>query len=166
MCIIRGYLVLTDNYQSERRLFYLKDIFIYLISTLIIIGLFLGFVILPNSSSSFNGFNVLIDNQIVFSITADGDISISQDYTDYIEYSTNEDVVKVIIHSKNHQGGFNQIEFNKTYKTAKVTESNCSNSKDCVFSPSISSSGAIYCAPHQLKITAIGGSQFIPPSVG
>ena len=157
---------MADKYQEQRRLFYLKDIFIYLISALVIVGLFLGFVILPNSSSSFDGFNLLVDNQIVFTITADGDLSISQDYQDHVEYSTSGDIIKVTIYSKTHQGGFNQIEFNLADKTAKVTESNCSNSKDCVFSPSISTSGAIYCAPHLLKITAIGGGQFIPPSVG
>lgn len=157
---------LAQNYQSERRLFYLKDVFIYLISALIIAGLFLGFIVLPNSSRDFNGFNILVDNQIVFSYLSNGDINIDSDFTQNIQYSVNGDLIKITIHSTKHQGGFNVVEINKKEKTAKVIESNCSNSKDCVFSPSISSSGAIYCAPHALKITAIGGSEFVPPTVG
>lgn len=155
-----------QNYQSERRLFYIKDIFIYLVSALIIVGLFLGFIVFPNYSQSFNGFNLLVDNEIVFSYLSDGEIIVGDNHSQNVKYSIDGDTIKVTIYSTAHQGGYNVVEINKTEKTAKVIDSNCSNSKDCVFSPSISSSGAIYCAPHALKITAIGGSEFIPPSVG
>ena len=157
---------MTTKYQNERRLFYLKDIIVYLVAALVIFGLFLGFVILPKSASSFSGFNVLVDNNIVLTYDSAGDIHIDENYAQNIEYSIDNQVVKITIHSTTHHGGYNVIEINTSEKTAKVVESNCSNSKDCVFSPSISISGAIYCAPHALKVTAIGGGDFIPPSVG
>ncbi len=157
---------MTTKYNSERRLFYIKDLIVYLVALLVIIGLFLGFIIFPKTNSSFKGFNVSVKGDIILTCYADGQIVIAQNYLENVEYFTSENVITIKILSLTHHDGYNQIEINTKEKTAKVVESNCSNSKDCVFSPKISTSGAIYCAPHGLKISAIGDSPFIPPTVG
>jgi len=157
---------LTAKYKSEKRLFYVKDLIVYLVASLVIIGLFLGFIIFSKSNSSFKGFNISVKGHVIFTFHANGDISIDEDYQDVIQYTTSGDVITIKVLSTTHHDGYNQIEINTKEKTANVVESNCSNSKDCVFSPKISTSGAIYCAPHELKISAIGDGSFIPPTTG
>ena len=68
-------------------------------------------------------------------------------------------------HTDETHTGFNLIFINTIERYAKMQDSTCSHSKDCVHSPSITNSGIIYCAPHGSKITLLGTND-IPPWTG
>ena len=69
----------------------------------------------------------------------------------------NSDTVKLLFvtdgGSLSEHTDYNIIEINKSARSVRITESDCSNRKDCVYSPAITNSaGLIVCSPHRLRI--------------
>ncbi len=160
-------MVLTADLDKNKKIFYLKDLLVYLSAIAIVLALFCAFVIFPKTSKSFTGFNLSVNNDIALSVSFDGQVNVSSEYVNLIDYVKDGDSIILTVHSNVHLDGYNKIVIDLKNKTALVSESNCSNSKDCVYTPKISNTGAIYCAPHALKISAIGSaSEFVPPTVG
>ena len=55
------------------------------------------------------------------------------------------------------KNSFNTIEVDSNSRQVSVTDSNCSNSKDCVHTSAIKDGyGIIICVPHDLKILPVG----------
>ena len=143
-----------------------NDIFIYAAVIICLILLFVFLVIVPQSNLT-EGFTVHKDGENVCTFTfSDKKLSINDDFSSLIEMCEEDDGLTVIVYTNTDKHSYNKIFFSYSDKSAKVVESNCSSSKDCTFSPSITSQGAIYCAPHKLKVSPIGNSGISIPITG
>lgn len=149
---------------SSSKLFYTRDLFAYAFVALFVAFLIIVFVVLPSNKQA-NGFCVKKDGQVVFYFT-NNTVKIQNDYDDLIETVGIQNGVEVTIYTDSNKTNFNVILFDLSNKTAKVTKSTCSHSKDCCYSPAISNSGIIYCAPHGLSIEPIASGGFTPPVTG
>ena len=145
-------------------LFLRGDIAIYLLVIIIVLGLFL-FPLLGNKTVNSSGFCVLVENKKAVTFYNDKTLLVENDFIDLVETQKNQSgyFVKIYSHDKK---GYNVIFFDTTNLTAKVVESNCSASKDCVHFPELKDKGTIYCAPHQLKISILENGGFTPPIAG
>ncbi len=146
-----------------KRPFEKADIIIYGVCLALIIILFLS-VFLLKSDDENTGFKVTVDGKVAVTFEFNKDITVEPAFNDLVTIDKNENFisVKLLTLDKN---GYNVIVFDLERKTAKITESNCSSSKDCVHFPEIKASGTIYCAPHQLKVAPLS-EKFKSPIAG
>lgn len=153
-------------YRKENlKLFKPIDILIYALLIIGVFSLFLFFVILPANSSN-NGFTVTINGKTIFNYhygayTVD---LVDYEMADHIVYDKQASTITVYVDDDKQD--FNVIKIDEANKTAKVIDANCSISKDCVYTPSIKNGSAIVCAPHKLKIVALGDKAIRPPTTG
>ncbi len=153
-------------YRKENlKLFKPIDLLVYALLIIGVFSLFLFFVILPASSSS-DGFTVTINGKTIFnyhygSYTVD---LVDYKMADHIVYDKQKSTITIYL--DDNKQDFNLIEIDEANKTAKVIDANCSLSKDCVYTPSIKNGSAIVCAPHKLKIVALGDKAIRPPTTG
>ena len=142
-----------------------SDIFIYSALAIAIAILFVLFVIVPAIKPT-NGFAVYKDGQTVLTYSLDEKkLEVLPEFISLVDVKENENGITITIYDNADKLGYNVIFIDKKSNTAKVTKSNCSSSKECVHSPAISNTGAIYCAPRGIKISPISGD-FLPPIVG
>ena len=154
------------NVIKKSKPFKTGDLFVYLAVLVIITALFLSFVILPNRTKT-SGFSVTVDGELYFSFTpTDKSLVIADGKESFIERKDTEDGVFITVYTLADKSEYNVIFFDVKDLTAKVTESNCSTSHDCTFTPEIKDSGAIYCAPHALKIAPTSSDGFSEPTTG
>lgn len=147
----------------NRKPFEKADVIIYSVCLLLIVSLFI-LVPLSKNSQENTGFKISVDGKIAVILEFDKEIVVESDYSDLVSIEKKQDLYQVKILTKD-KNGYNLIEFDLKEKTAKVIESNCSSSKDCVHFPKIKTSGTIYCAPHKLKISPLK-EEFKSPVVG
>ncbi|MCD8309387.1 MAG: NusG domain II-containing protein [Clostridia bacterium] len=135
---------------KSNKFFKVWDIIIYAVLAVVIVALFLS-VFLTSDNSPLSGINVYYNNEVVFTyafddnkyeILSESNISVEEDDNSLTVYFTTDG-----------GDGHNTIYIDTSNKTVKVTESDCSNRKDCVYMSAISdNSGLIVCTPHRLKI--------------
>lgn len=157
----------SDIYTKvkSKKPFEFNDIFVYSALTLLILVLFICFVIIPQKSAPL-GIEVRKNNQKVLSFHySSNTIVIENEFNELVEVSDHNDGKLITIYTNTDKTGFNKIYIDLQNKTAKMQDSTCSHSKDCVSLPKISDSGMIFCAPHALKITPID-SKGTPPWTG
>ncbi len=155
------------RYAKDEKLFYKSDIFVYIGLALAIVCLFLIFFF-PKSCAKddFSTFSVYSADKVVltFDCESDNPLNLSEDYAHLVESEIKGNEYIITVYTSIDKVGFNKIVFNKAENSAKVIESTCSASKDCVYAPKLTAAGSIYCAPHTLKI--VKGSGLTPPTVG
>ncbi|MEG1394302.1 MAG: NusG domain II-containing protein [Clostridia bacterium] len=84
--------------------------------------------------------------------------------SDMIKEERNGDKIFVTV---TINGEFNLIEIDTAKRAVRVKDSDCSPSKECVHTPTITrSNGSIVCVPHKLVIQGVGKGQIDNPSVG
>ena len=157
----------SDIYTKvkSKKTFEFNDIFVYSALTLLILVLFICFVIIPQKSTPL-GIEIRKNNQKVLSFHySSNTIVIENEFNELVEVSDHNDGKLITIYTNTDKTGFNKIYIDLQNKTAKMQDSTCSHSKDCVSLPKISDSGMIFCAPHALKITPID-SKGTPPWTG
>ena len=137
---------------------------------LIIVGavlfLFIIFVISPNKKNA-EGFTVKKGENTVCTFTyLNQTLSVNSDYINLVVSEKTDGGFIITVYTSNDKSGYNELTVDTTAKTVKVSKSTCSVSKDCVYSPAIGNDGAIYCAPHDLKIIPTNGSGYVPPVTG
>ena len=157
----------SDIYTKvkSKKTFEFNDIFVYSALTLLILVLFICFVIIPQKSTPL-GIEIRKNNQKVLSFHySSNTIVIENEFNELVEVSDHNDGKLITIYTNAEKTGFNKIYIDLQNKTAKMQDSTCSHSKDCVSLPKISDSGMIFCAPHALKITPID-SKGTPPWTG
>lgn len=142
---------------SSSKPFYKRDLLVYISLAALVLILFIAFVF-PLKNESGKGFKVTRGDVTLLTYTFGSSPHKNENYADLIEIEKVSDGYKIKIYSSSEKTGYNVIFFNEALKTADVIESNCSERKDCYHAPAISNSGAIYCSPHDLKITPIRGS--------
>jgi len=142
------------------------DVLVYIAVLVTIAVLFLSFVIFPTANNS-TGFTVTVNGEKYFTFSPTENKLIIADGKDGLISKTDaENGVYITVYSKADKSQFNVIFFDTENGTAKITESNCSTSHDCTFTPKIKDSGAIYCAPHGLKVVPSIGGGFSEPITG
>lgn len=77
--------------------------------------------------------------------------------SDYIEITEEREESILLTFYTEGKKGFNTIEINTKDKSVKVTASNCSTHKDCVYSSPVKGTRSvpILCAPHALSIAPL-----------
>lgn len=157
----------SDIYTKvkSKKPFEFNDIFVYSGVILLILVLFICFIIIPQRSTPL-GIEVCKNDQKVFTFNySSNTIIIENEFDELIEISDTYNGKLITIYTNTEKTGFNKIYIDLQNKTAKMQDSTCSHSKDCVSLPKISDSGMIFCAPHALKITPID-SKGTPPWTG
>lgn len=140
------------------------DIIVYSLTLLLVAVLFLFLVVFPKSNHV-SGFKVTVSGNEVFTYYTASDKYVIKELNGYVVEVDNTDGNYLLTVSSN-DGHYNKILLDTANESAKVVESNCSLSKDCTFSPAITDSGAIICAPHSLKIVPILSDGSTEPITG
>ena len=155
-----------ENLNSQRVIvnkpFTAWDIPVYALTVIAVFVLLLFFVILPSPTKN-EGFSVFVNGEkiIDFDYSKNQIVYQNTGFDGRVEFDQNTNTITV------YQGqSFNVIEINNQDKTVKVKDANCSVAKDCAHTPSLKNDSAIVCAPHKLKITALGESLSYPPVSG
>lgn len=161
--------ITASHTTQARKLFYRQDVFVYLGLAVLIFCLFFLFVF-PSAckQNSSKGFKVLHGSEqvLIFDISLSNYIFVSEKFSNSVRIEQNEKTYTVTIYFDEEKTDFNTLIFDIEACSAKVIESTCSESKDCVYSPKITTSGSIYCAPHNLKIVPLTDDGFVPPITG
>ena len=135
--------------------FRLWDLLIYGIIAAAIVALILVFT-LTGRGGKLDGINISYKGEKVFTysfsgggyeIFSEGNIEINADSADRLE----------LTFYTNGKSGYNTILIDKKNKSVKVTASNCSWHKDCVYTAALDNdrSVPILCTPHALSISPI-----------
>ena len=152
------------TWLKSKKPFMFNDLFVYAVALIVVLVLFLIFIVFPAKSSS-NGFTVYKDGQTVLTFTyRDKKLDVKSGFTVFSKQT--EKGVLITVYTSNEKSGYNIIFADTVNNTAKVVESTCSTSKDCTHIPAVSNKGAIFCAPHGLKIVPTGGSGRTDPITG
>lgn len=144
--------------------FEFNDLFIYLIIIIMVTVLFFAFVIFPKNKAN-DGFKVYKNGVEVLTFYYDEQTLIVKDGFNVKKERSDGGVYLTVYHSKD-LSSFNKLYINLSDDTVVMVDSTCSNSKDCTHTPAIKSVGAIYCAPHDLKIAPINSDGKVPPTTG
>lgn len=144
-----------------RNIFVKQDIAVYAILLVSIISLFLAVFIFSNDKTA-EGFTASVNGKTVLTYYYNGKTVIYDDTAVAIEIYEN----KIYVYFDKEKTDFNELTVDLKNKTVKVTDSTCSDTKDCTSVPAISNSGAIYCAPHKLKISVLNEKENLPPITG
>ena len=152
----------TNTETNKRKFFTGRDVVVYIITAVAVVALFFAFVISPKKSES-DGFRAYADGELLFSYYYDDD---KTDVTEYGKSRIERSGDTIYIYTDGERSGFNKLTIDRENKTVKVTDSDCSKTRDCVYEPALKHGGAIYCVPHKLKITSISGGESVPPITG
>ncbi len=161
---------MVANSKKEKnvniKLFYKKDVIVYGLLILFICSLFFAFI-LPSTfkdKSQANGVKITVHNQTILTHSyGTDDFNIDNEWKDEITITEKNGNFFLTI---SFGETFNTVLINEKTRSVKMHESTCSSSKDCKYLPEIKNSGSIYCSPHDLKITSLTESGYIPPIVG
>ncbi len=130
--------------------FKLFDLIIYGALVLLVTALFLG-IFLTRDTSPLTGVRILYGNQTVYEYSFEDGETVCADCVEKREESGGI-TLKITA-----EGGFNTVYIDKAAHTVKVTESDCSSHRDCVYFPAIAdNSSFISCVPHKLTIEPLG----------
>lgn len=147
---------------KDSKPFEIGDILVYSALFILLLILFVFFVIAPSTAKT-DGFNIFIDgNKVAVYRYGEGLSVVDNSYQSLVIYDHQNKTITIYIDDNKTE--YNVITVNVQNKTAKVTDANCSTSKDCVHTPALGN--AIVCAPHKLKITPLGDDGFSPPVTG
>ena len=141
------------------------DLFIYILIAVIVLALFLAFVIFPGAKKTDGIIIRKHGKDIVKVLFEKEEFSFLNDGEKFVIAEKSSDGV-IIFTVKEDGSHYNVVKVDCINKSAKVTDANCSTSKDCVYSPAVSDGkGAIVCEPHELLIIPITG-EYTPIVIG
>ena len=143
---------------KKDRFFKIWDVLIYAVVALVIAALFLT-VFLTRDTSALTGVEGYYNNSLAFSYDFEKQ-SLNIVLTANVRETEGEEGTVTLIFcedggSFDEMRGYNIIVIDRSARTVKVTQTDCSNREDCVHTPAIQdSSGSIVCTPHRLRIIA------------
>lgn len=133
--------------------FEIKDIFIYSVALILVAGLFLSLLGF-NKTDDISGYKITVKSEVAVTISFIDGVMVDPAFNELVLVKQDGNVFTITVYTKD-KSGFNEIIYNLAEKYIYVSESNCSESKDCTHFPKLIISGSIYCAPHQLKISPL-----------
>ena len=156
----------VDNNKTQYRLFYKRDILIYILLVLFVFALFCTYVIPQSCSSKKNsdGFKVTVNDSTIISHNyGTTEFNVKQSWENRIQITkeNNNFLIKIIF-----EDSYNLIFCDEQNRSVKMRDSTCSLSADCKYLPAVYNNGTIYCAPHNLKISTLSESGKTPPITG
>ncbi len=158
--------IFVDTNLKKPKTFLKGDLFVYPVLLVLVIILFFAFAF-PKDQNSFEGFKCEVDGQVVFTyLFNSNDVDIENSKKELVSLQKFDFGYLITVKSNLGEERYNVIKIDSENKTACVFESTCSNSKDCTHIPAIESSGAVYCAPHKLKLSPLGNGNFRDPITG
>ena len=128
--------------------FKIWDLLIYGLVAVIVAVLFIV-VFATRDESPLTGVRVFVQGEVVFEYEFDGDPVYSATVT---AENVKEDEKGITVTVNTENGGKNVIYIDKSARTAKMLDANCSG-KQCAYFPAINDNNKlIYCNPHGLRI--------------
>lgn len=152
--------------------FVINDIFVYLSVAIVIVVLFTVFVFTA-PVTELEYINLYSNGEMVYKFDCNSNIgAITQaNYSDRVTVSINDGIYLVTVYESSGSEHYNTVEIkpvNGKYQ-AKITQANCSNTKECVNNfPSIKSgNGIIICTVHNFFVVGVDKNQsgFVNPSI-
>ena len=135
--------------------FKIWDLLVYGLLAGVIVALILVFA-LAQKGSGLDGVSISYKGERVASFSfTDNELDIL--HSDYIEITEEGEECILLTFYTEGKKGYNTIEINKKEKSVKVTASNCSTHKDCVYSSPVKGTRSvpILCTPHALSIAPL-----------
>jgi hypothetical protein len=135
------------------------DILIYLLLAVIIAVVFLSVYLFKNQKPGCTGVEFLYKDQVILVFNFDGSYEEKDGYTGTLEVEKRtDDIYHVTFYFEGNFDKFAKVKISLEEKSCDVLFSNCSNTKDCVYTPEIKDGvGAIVCVPFDFKILPING---------
>lgn len=129
-----------------------SDIFLFLGFALFIAVLFLAFVILPEKTEA-EGFAVYKSGKLVFTYEYGSSLpAVENEFYENVSLNIEEKTITVSFGDE-----YNVIIYDDDAKTVRVKDANCTG-RDCTrLTLDSGDGGAIFCAPHELKIVLTRG---------
>lgn len=147
----------VENGKETLSPFAVGDVIVYILIATLIASLFVFCATIFKSENE--GVEIFASGEKVFSCRFDDD-----DFTIYenerfpVVTERRGDVLLLTVYADSSKTSHNDVEINFKEKTARVTDADCSPSKDCAHTPEIrNGKGAIICVPHKIKILPTGG---------
>lgn len=154
------------NEVRESKPFKRGDIIVYISLILVVFFLFLFFTIIPYSSDTDSGFKIYV-NGIETARFYYSSLRLEiVDKESVCTFELNEKKTVLTVYFDNEKTQYNVLSIDPENQSVKVSNANCSVSKDCTFSPPVKNNGAIVCVPHKLKITPLYSNEIAPPVTG
>ena len=152
---------------KKRPPFALWDLLIYGILAVAVVLLFVVFVFTADKSA-IEGVQILFQDEVAYTYSFEEGGTATQGYESRFALTEEDGKIVLIAYADDTREHFNRIEIDETEKSVKVTDSNCSRHRDCVFMDEIKTkSGVIICVPHAMKVVPLDGKQdFSNPTVG
>ncbi|MCD8286751.1 MAG: NusG domain II-containing protein [Clostridia bacterium] len=135
-----------DHIKKDKG-FRIWDLAVYAAILVVIAAIFCA-VFFTRDTSSLEGVQIYLKNDLVFDISFDKD-----SYNIYSNaVSVEEETSSAITLRITSGSAYNVVQIDLDTPSVSVTEANC-RSKDCVYTSAITdNNGIIYCSPHGLKI--------------
>lgn len=152
---------------KKRPPFALWDLLIYGLLAVAVVVLFIVFVFKADKSA-IDGVQILFNDKVAYTYSFDEGGKPSEGFENRFTLAEEEEKLILTVYADGEREHFNRVEIDVESKSVKVTDSNCSRHRDCVFMDEIKTkSGVIICVPHAMKIIALDGKQdFSNPIVG
>lgn len=140
------------------------DAIIYLL-IIVFIALTFFFFFYLNKPTSNAGFKVLLSGKEILTFQYDNK---ELNVLETVNYKTENSKggITITLYIDANSSEYNVLSVNYEERSVKITDANCSNSKDCTFFPPISNdNGSIICLPHKLTVLPINGG-YVSPIAG
>ena len=129
------------------------DIIVYALIAVVSIVLLLVFL-LPKEED-LTGFEITYDGARVLTYEFDGGLDVEDGYFDRVSIEKNDGGVYITLTTDD---GVNTCFVDLERRSVKMTDADCSVSKDCTYMPALDGDGgAIICVPNRIRIIPVGG---------
>ena len=130
--------------------FHVLDIAVYLAVLILAAAIFFALIPFKNTGE-IAGFNFYFNNELVAEYSFNGgEFTVKSGFEE--NFSLESDG-SIIFYADADKTAYNVIIIDEEAKTATVKEANCTG-RDCTTQTAMQGGGFIFCAPHNLKITA------------
>ena len=152
---------------KKRKPFSFADIFVYAGLAVLIVALFIAFVFTV-PQEPIKGVQFVYREQVIYTYSLETGGKATNGWDAHFEERTDGNLVYITFYEDDEKTEYNVLCVNLAEQSAKMTDTNCSHHKDCVYMDAISSqTGVIICVPHGLKVLALDGEQeFDSPILG
>lgn len=129
------------------------DIVVYALIAVVAIVLLLVFLLPQDGGLS--GFEITYDGATVLTYDFDDGLSVEDGFADSVEVTEGDGGLYLTVTTDD---GVNTCFVDPADRRVKMTDADCSLSKDCTYMPALDSGGgAIVCVPNRIRIVPVGG---------